>query len=75
MTTGRYQRSPGSIFAISPQRFVKSSPPSPRQQSGHQARAFSHSLGHKQPPNFSNATAELASTPDANTRNRCALSD
>jgi hypothetical protein len=33
--------------AVTPSRSVKSSPASPRQQSGHQARAFSHSLDPK----------------------------
>jgi hypothetical protein len=37
--------SQGSILETSPRRSVKSSPASPRQQPGRQARAFSHSLG------------------------------
>jgi len=49
MTTGTSSALDGSIFAISPHRFIKSSPASPRQQSGHQARAFSHSLGQENP--------------------------
>jgi hypothetical protein len=48
------------------QKFVRRSTLRPNQFS------FSHSLGHKQPPTFATATAELASTPDAKARNRYA---
>jgi hypothetical protein len=48
MTTGRDQGSQGSIPENSLYRSVKSSPASPRRQSAHQARTFSHSLDPKE---------------------------